>query len=154
MRIDKHLVVSMHYTLSDKTGNILDSSEENDPLCFLAGADQIIPGLEKELMGLSVGDKKQVTVSPEDGYGERDEDMIQVFNREELPDTDQLEIGEVLEFENEEGHTVEGSVLEISQENVTVDFNHPLAGETLHFQTEIIDIRKASPEEIAHGHVH
>lgn len=154
MQVEKHMVVSMHYTLTDEAGNTMDSSEENDPMTFLVGADQIIPGLERALMGLSIGDKKLVIVSPKDGYGERDEEMIQEFERSELPDADQLELEEVLEFEDEEGDTVEGSVIEITGEKVTVDFNHPLAGETLHFQTEIIDIRKASPEEIAHGHVH
>ncbi len=154
MQIEKHMVVSMHYSLSDGDGNLLDTSAGEGPLSFLCGADQIIPGLEKQLLGMHVGDKKKIVVPPAEAYGDYDEELLQKLDRKDLGDVGGLEVGETLEFENDEGHIVEGRVADINDIVVVIDFNHPLAGETLHFDIEITGIRPATAEEIAHGHVH
>ncbi|MDZ7369939.1 MAG: peptidylprolyl isomerase [candidate division KSB1 bacterium] len=154
MQIEKHMVVSMHYSLTDSEGNLLDTSEGRPPLQFLCGADQIISGLENQMLGMQVGEKKSIVVPAVEAYGEYDDELVQEWERSAFSDADQLEEGEVLEFETDDGHVVEGRIAEIDGDTVVIDFNHPLAGEELHFQVEIMDIRPATPEEIAHGHVH
>ena len=154
MQIDKHSVVSMHYTLTDHEGELFETTKGDEPITFLCGAEQILPAFEKELLGLRVGDVKQFVLAPEQGYGEYHEDLVQEWKRDQLKDLDSLEEGEVLEFEDDDGNVVEGEIVEIDGERVVIDFNHPLAGEELHYQIEITDIRSATAEEIAHGHVH
>ncbi|RPI02833.1 MAG: peptidylprolyl isomerase [Calditrichaeota bacterium] len=154
MQIENQMVVSLHYTLTDQNGNILDSSDRDEPLSFLTGAEQIIPGLEKEILGMKLGEKKRVVVMPEEAYGERDERMVQEIKKKMIPHAERLQVGEVLQGEGDDGHLIEGHILEVNENSVIIDFNHPLAGEILHFDTEIIHFRPASAEEIEHGHVH
>ncbi len=154
MVIEKDKVVAFNYKLTLDSGEVVDSSEGRDPLSFLVGAGQIIPGLEDEMIGMQVGDTKEVKVEPEKGYGEKDDRLVQTINRSQVPDSVDLELDMVLRGQSESGEVVEGKVVGLEDDSVEIDFNHPLAGEPLTFDIEIVDIREASPEEISHGHAH
>lgn len=153
MTITNHSVVSFHYTLTDDQGNQLDSSIGKDPLTYLHGAGNIIPGLEKELEGKSVGDKLQVTVAPEEAYGIVHDGMIQQVPREAFGENQDLAVGMRFEAQTDQG-PVSVVITNVSDTQVTVDGNHPLAGKTLNFDVSIEEIRDASPEEKDHGHAH
>jgi len=154
MQIQNNHVVSMHYTLTLESGETVDTSVEREPLQFLTGQQQIIPGLEREIMNLQPGDKKSVKVAPEDGYGLVNEDLTQTVGREQIPADVELKEGLALTGQNAEGQQFQVVVKSFNDAEVELDMNHPLAGETLHFDIEIIDVRPATPEEIDHGHVH
>lgn len=145
-------VVGFTYVLKDSSGTILDESLQ-EPLEYLHGYENIVPGLEAALEGLSVGDKTEAVVLPEDGYGIWEEQLIQPFPKDAFPDDLELKVGLELESETEEGAIIL-RVKEILEDEVLMDGNHPLAGETLHFSVTIKSIRPALPEEISHGHVH
>lgn len=158
--VEDNVVVTMNYSLSID-GEVVDSSEgeDNDPIIFLQGAGQIISGLEKSIYGLKVGDKKSVTVDPNDGYGEVDPESIVEVPKDEFPKDFPLELGVEItvnaDDEDEEGEEeMEATIVAVNESTVTLDFNHPLAGKTLKFDVHIIDIREATTEEIEHGHVH
>lgn len=150
---DDH-VVTIHYTLKDESGEIVDSSEGMDPLVYLQGAENIVPGLEQALVGKQVGDKLSVTVQPKDGYGELIPELCQVVSIDMFQGVDELEIGQMFETESAEGYPMIVTITEISEGNVTIDANHPLAGQVLNFAVEVVDVREASEEELEHGHVH
>lgn len=148
-------VVSLDYTLRLEDGEVVDSSSGREPLEFIQGQGQIIPGLEKELYGMEEGDEKAVTVTPEEGYGERQADRVQTIPRNAFPDDMELEAGmQVRLQDSNSGQVYEAFVEEIHPENVILDFNHPLAGETLHFDVKIAGVREATDEELSHGHAH
>jgi FKBP-type peptidyl-prolyl cis-trans isomerase SlyD len=153
MKIAKDAVVSMHYKLTDNDGNVLDSSEGSDPLVYLQGHRNIIPGLETQMKGKAVGDKFTAKVDPSQGYGEVNPALVQQVPKTNFPDPDQIQIGMQFQTMTEQGPIVL-TVKELHDDAVTVDGNHPLAGVALNFDVEITDIRAASEEEIAHGHVH
>lgn len=150
---DKH-VVSMHYTLTDAGGNVLDSSQGSDPLSYLHGAGNIIPGLEKALAGKVEGDSLQVKVEPAEAYGELDPDLVQVIDRQAFQGVESVEVGMAFEAQGAEGQVRRIVVKEVNGDQVTVDANHPLAGQALHFDVQVTGVRAASEEELAHGHVH
>jgi FKBP-type peptidyl-prolyl cis-trans isomerase SlyD len=153
--VQKDDVVSIEYTLTDDQGNVIDTSEGAEPLEYLHGHQNIIPGLEKEIEGMSVGEKKHVVIQPEDAYGPRHEGATQIIPKEAFPPDMEVEVGMGLQMrDTQTGQIYEVYVSEILPEGVVVDFNHPLAGETLHFDVKVVDIRPATPDEIAHGHVH
>lgn len=153
--VQQDTVVAIDYTLTDSQGNVIDSSEGAEPLEYLHGHSNLIPGLEKELTGMSVGESKQVTVAPEDAYGPRHENATQIIPNDAFPPDMEVEPGMALEMrDTTTGQVFEVFVTEIRPEGVVVDFNHPLAGETLNFDVKVVDIRPATPDEIAHGHVH
>ncbi len=155
MQIANDKVVTMHYKLSLGSGEILDSSfERNAPFSFIAGHNQIIPGLEKSLMGMKAGDKKAIEVQPDEGYGERDDNLVQIVPREQIPEEIELFEGKVLQAQGPQGVPLEVTVVKVTDEEVTIDMNHPLAGQTLHFDVEIMEVRDATPEELEHGHTH
>lgn len=155
MQIANDKVVTMHYKLSLSNGEILDSSfERNAPFSFLAGHNQIIPGLEKSIIGLKTGDKKTVDVQPGEAYGERDDNLVQIVPRNQIPEEIELFEGKVLQAQGPQGVPMEVTVVKVDNEEVTIDMNHPLAGQTLHFDVEIIGVRDATPEELEHGHTH
>ncbi len=147
-------VVSLAYTLRLANGEVIDFSEADDPLEYLHGADNIIPGLEKELTGLEVGESKDVEVDPEEGYGVYDPEDVEVIEREMLPKNLPLKLGMVLAISDDEGNLSEAIVREISPKTVTLDFNHPLAGQKLFFSVKVVDVREATEDELAHGHPH
>ena len=149
---DQH-VVRIHYTLTDDTGDVLDSSSGGEPLTYLHGSGSIIPGLERELSGKRVGDTLNVRVEPADGYGEHREELVQAVPKSAFEGMEKIEPGMRFEASGPEGsQTVR--VTEVSHDTATVDANHALAGEVLIFEVEIIEVRAAEPEEIEHGHVH
>jgi FKBP-type peptidyl-prolyl cis-trans isomerase SlyD len=150
---DKH-VVSIHYTLTDDDGETLDSSAGRDPLMYLHGASNIIPGLESALTGKDVGDKVQVTVEPADAYGEVDAELVQRVPREAFEGIEQIEPGMQFEARSPEGGSQVVVVKEVADDGVVIDGNHPLAGQTLHFDVSVEEVRAATDEEVAHGHVH
>jgi FKBP-type peptidyl-prolyl cis-trans isomerase SlyD len=154
MTIEKDKVVSFHYTLKLDSGEVADSSENREPLNFLVGNGQIIPGLETEMIGMSTGDKKVVTVQPEDAYGKKDPGLVQTVGRENIPDSINIKVGERLQGQSADGHVVQGEIVSLDEKSVDIDFNHPLADEVLTFDIEIVDVREASAEELSHGHAH
>ncbi|MDX2051777.1 MAG: peptidylprolyl isomerase [Polyangiaceae bacterium] len=145
-------VVSILYVLTLSDGRQVDSSGVDDPLEYLHGHDNIVPGLERKLEGRAVGDKLKVTVAPVDGYGDVEPDGVQTMPKDAFPPG--VEVGMQLAMEDDEGDTVSLWVKEVTKDNVVIDFNHPLAGQTLHFDVEVVGVREASPEELEHGHVH
>jgi len=147
------VVVSLDYTLK-VDGEVVDSSEGMEPLQFIQGKGEIIHGLESELYGLSVGDRKEVKVSPEQGYGAIDPENYTDIPRSDFPPEIPLEVGTELEMTDQDGEVYDARILSVDVENVHLDFNHPLAGKNLNFSVEVVDLRPASPEELAHGHVH
>ncbi len=153
MNISKDCVVSIHYTLTDDQNKTLDSSSGSDPLVYLHGSGNIIPGLEEALEGRKKGDKFKVMIPPEKAYGVRSEKMKQEVPRDQFPDPEELKVGMVFQVDSPSGPMVL-NVVEIKKDSVVVDANHPLAGTTLHFDVEVEGIRNATDEEKAHGHVH
>ncbi|CAA0124532.1 FKBP-type peptidyl-prolyl cis-trans isomerase SlyD [BD1-7 clade bacterium] len=147
-------VVSIHYTLTNVDGEVLDSSEGSDPLQYLHGAGNIIPGLENALVGKQVGEKVDVTVKPEDAYGESMEEMIQEVPREMFQGVDEIEVGMMFQTQSPDGQAQMVTVAAVNDETVTIDANHPLAGQTITFAVEIAEVRESSEEERSHGHVH
>ena len=154
MIIKKYSVASIHYTLTDDDKNQLDSSDEKNPLTYLHGAGGIIPGLETELTGKSVGDKFKVTVTPEEGYGLLNPELLQDMPLSAFEGIADLSEGMQLQAEDENGNSQMIVVRTIKNDVVTIDGNHPLAGQTLHFDVSVASIRAATPEELDHGHVH
>ncbi len=153
MQAANQTVVSIDYTLTDDEGEVLDSSEAGAPLVYLHGADNIIPGLETALTGKSKGDALKVVVSAEDGYGEYDDSLVAEVERDRFPGADEIELGDQFQANTPDGPRMV-TVIGIDDEAITIDANHPLAGETLHFDVKIVDVRAATKEEIQHGHVH
>jgi len=155
MEIKPNTVVSFHYTAKDReTGEIYDSSfQRGEPIKVLIGANQIIPGLERRLLGLAKGQEAVVEVPAEEAYGERNPELIQVLPREFFEGIE-LQKGLHLQMRTPEGHTVYLVVVDFDENSVTVDMNHPLAGRDLVFEIKIEDVREATPEELAHGHAH
>jgi len=147
------VVVTMAYKLT-VDGEVLDESSADDALHFLQGHRNIIPGLESQLSGMKVGESKQVVVPAESGYGAVDKSAIDDILLSEFPEEVKPEVGMELEVKDKEGNEMFGKVLSIQAETVTMDFNHPLAGKELHFDVKIVDLRQATAEELAHGHVH
>jgi len=145
-------VISFHYTLTDPDGQQLDSSQGQDPMSFLEGVGQIIPGLESALGKMSPGDKKQVKVAAKDAYGDRNEDHVFKVPIDKMP-TREIKVGERFRAGDEE-RTAVVTVTEVEGDTVTLDGNHPLAGVDLTFDVEVTEIRDATEVELAHGHVH
>jgi len=153
MQVQNDHVVSIDYTLKNDAGEVMDSSESTGPLAYLHGHQNIIPGLEKALDDKSVGDSFTVSIEPAEAYGERDENAIQTVPRSMFQGVDEIEPGMRFQAQTEGGVTVV-TVKEVNGDEITLDANHELAGETLHFDVEVKDVRPASEEEIEHGHVH
>ncbi len=149
MQISKHKVASIHYTLTDNDGNVLDSSAGREPLVYIQGIGNLIPGMEEGLEGKSTGDKFNIKVSPEKGYGVKDEALQQSVPRSAFGDQD-VRVG--MQFQTNQGGIV--TVTKVGLSEVTVDANHPLAGVELNFDVEVLDIRLATQEELDHGHAH
>ncbi|HID50227.1 MAG TPA: peptidylprolyl isomerase [Chromatiales bacterium] len=153
MQIADNTVVRLDYTLKDDKGDILDRSSDGE-FVYLHGGQNIIPGLENALTGKSSGDELTVSVSPEEGYGERNEAMIQEVPRDMFEAGQEIEVGMQFHVESPEGDMITVTVTAVDDTGVTVDGNHPLAGLNLNFEVRVVDVRAATEEEIAHGHVH
>ena len=153
MQVDKDKVVTFHYHLTDPQGNAIDSSHEREPLAILFGHGAIIPGLEQAIAGHVAGDRFDVTVPPEQGYGARRDDHTQRVPKKYFRDADHLKPGMITVLRTEGGYR-QVTVLKVGSSVVDVDLNHPMAGQTLHFAIEVVDVRDATAEELEHGHVH
>ncbi|MBN8481809.1 MAG: peptidylprolyl isomerase [Xanthomonadales bacterium] len=153
MQIAERTVASFHYTLTNDAGEVLDSSQGREPLTYLHGASNIVPGLEAQMAGHVAGDRFAADVAATDGYGEHVPELVQIVPRAAFAGVDDLEVG--MQFQAQTGQgAIPVVVTAIEGDDVTVDGNHPLAGETLHFAIEIVEVREASVEEVLHGHVH
>lgn len=153
MKIGENKVVQMHYTLKNDGGDVLDTSEGQDPLTYIHAEGAIIPGLFKAITGKRVGEKISAVVKPEEGYGSQDDGLIQKIPRDAFKGMEDLAVGIKVQADTDHGIQI-ATVTVITDDEVTIDLNHPLAGVTLHFDVEITDVRKATEEEISHGHVH
>ena len=153
MTISDNKVVQMHYELKNDDGIVLDSSKGKEPLAYLHGNGNLIPGLEKELADKAKGDKIQAVIQPQDAYGNFDEQKIFKVGRNQFQGEGELTVGMQIQAQAD-GRTEVGTVEKIEGEEVTLNFNHPLAGQTLHFDVEVMDVREATEEELSHGHVH
>lgn len=161
MKIEKSKVVSLTYKLTenDANGQVIEEVQEQHPFVFLFGHGNLIPGFENNVSGKEIGETFSFTVSPEEGYGVYEEANvaelpITIFMRDGKVDNEILKVGNIIPLQDNEGHVFQGTVKKIGLEQVSMDFNHPLAGKTLFFDGKVVDIRDASEEELAHGHVH
>lgn len=152
MEIQKDRVVSIDYMLKDDQGAMIDRSE-GEPLVYLHGNDNIIPGLEKHLAGKKAGDKVNCVIAPADAYGEHDEEMVFTVSKKDFAESDKIEIGMQFQTQEEGGMRVV-TVVGIEGDEVKIDANHPLAGKSLHFDVTVKEVREATAEELEHGHVH
>ena len=153
MQIADKTVVSIHYTLTNTDGETLDSSLGQDPLVYLHGSNNIIAGLEAALLGKSAGDSLQVSVEPGDGYGELRDELVQEVDRSAFQGVDEIDVGMQFMAQTPWGEQPV-TVVKVEGDNITLDGNHPLAGQVLTFDVEVVEIREASAEELDHGHVH
>lgn len=153
MEITDGTVVAMDYALKDDEGTVLDQSQPDQPLTYLHGHKNIIPGLESALTGKTVGDTVDVRVAPEDGYGEPNPALEQVVPRDRFQGIESLEVGMQFQASTDQG-PISVRVVKVEDDDITVDGNHPLAGKHLNFNVTIQDIRAGTEEEIAHGHIH
>jgi FKBP-type peptidyl-prolyl cis-trans isomerase SlyD len=153
-KIDEGKVVDLVYSLKNDEGEILDEADRESPFTYLHGGQQIVPGLEKALIGLMIGDKKKVVVSPEEGYGELNPELKLTVARTQFPESLEVEPGMQFEAQTPDGHGVVFTVESLEGDKVHIDGNHPLAGQTLHFEVEVLSMRDATKEELEHGHAH
>lgn len=153
LMIGNNSVVGINYTLTNDAGEVMDSSEGRGPLVYLHGAHNLIPGLEAQLTGKTVGASFKATIAPADAYGETDPALVQTLPREMFRGVDNIEVGMGFTAQGPQGqqHIV---VTAVEGDQVTIDGNHPMAGKTLHFDVEVVSVREATEEEIDHGHVH
>jgi FKBP-type peptidyl-prolyl cis-trans isomerase SlyD len=153
VQIEKNRVVMLHYTLRDEHGTVLDSSSGRNPMSYLHGKGNLILGLEQALAGKTAGEKLDVTVPPELGYGRRDERLVQILPRGKFAEDVELVPGMQVRASGPQGARMV-TITNVERDFVTIDANHPLAGRTLYFSVEVTEVRKATHEEVAHGHVH
>jgi FKBP-type peptidyl-prolyl cis-trans isomerase SlyD len=153
VQIEKNRVVMLHYTLRDEHGTVLDSSSGRNPMSYLHGKGNLIPGLEQALTGRTAGEKLDVTVPPEQGYGRRDERLVQILPRGKFAEDVELVPGMQVSASGPQGARLV-TITSVERDFVAIDANHPLAGRTLYFSVEVTEVRKATREEVAHGHVH
>ena len=154
MKISNGSVVSIDYILRGDDGEVIDTSEGDEPLLYLQGVGQIVPGLETALEGKAVGDALKVSVPPEEGYGPWSADQVLQVERGRLPDDAEPAVGMELSGAGPHGEPIHLRVTGVEGETVTLDANHPLAGKTLHFEVTVRAVRAATPDELSHGHAH
>ncbi len=148
-------VVSIHFTLTADDGSVIDQSSGGDPMSYLHGVNQIVPGLENALTGKAVGEKLKVQLKPEEAYGMREDEAMQTVDRGMFPPEEELTIGLTFQAESPDSpNPIMGRIVQMEGDQVTVDFNHPLAGMNLNFDVEIVSLRAATDEEKSHGHAH
>jgi FKBP-type peptidyl-prolyl cis-trans isomerase SlyD len=152
MQIESKKVVTIAYTLKDEAGEVIDTSVGGEPLLYVHGMGSLVPGLEKALDGRSVGDRFSVVLTPEEGYGKRDESLIRKIPIRKLPDG-KAAVGSRVRVQTDQGPAML-LVTAVRGDYATVDPNHPLSDKTLHFDVEVVGVRDATPEELEHGHAH
>lgn len=156
MKISGNKAVAISYTLRNAEGVILDQATTERPLAYLHGVGMMLPAFEAALEGKAAGDMVKPVLSPEEGYGVRQEEAVQMLQKEifaEAP-AEVMVVGKTLHMQDQDGNPIPGTIVEITDEGVRMDFNHPLAGVELHFEVMVMEVRDATQEELAHGHVH
>lgn len=153
MIIEKNTVVSLDYTLTNTNGDVLDTSKGRNPLTYLHGVGALIPGLENQIKGLQKGDAKVVNVEAEEAYGQYNDELLHVVPKSGFQGEEEMQVGMQVELDSEQGPML-AVISKIEDDQVTLDLNHPLAGQALNFDIQIVDVRTATADEIAHGHVH
>lgn len=153
MKVAKETVVTLNYTLKNSEGLLIDTSEGREPLVYLHGVGGLIPGLEAELEGMGASEKKQVVIQPEDAYGTRREELMHIVPKSGFTGDEEMQVGMQVQLETEQGPAI-ATIAKIEGEEVTLDMNHPLADMILHFDVEVVGVRAAEAEELAHGHAH
>ena len=153
MQIAANKVATIAYTLKDSDGTLIDQADKNSPFAFIQGIGNIIPGLETALEGKAAGDNINVTIEPTNGYGERDDSMLQTMSKDMFEGVDDVTPGMQFHAQTAQGMSVV-TVTQVEGNDVTIDGNHPLAGVTLNFDVDVIEVRDASEEELDHGHAH
>lgn len=153
MNITKHKVATLTYVLKDNDGTIIDQADEQQPFAYIQGTDGIIPGLESALEGKSAGDNLKVSIDPEQGYGARNDSLVQVVPLDMFQGVDKVETGMQFHAETNQGVNVV-TVTKVDGDQVSIDGNHPLAGVTLNFDVTVLEVRDATAEELDHGHAH
>ncbi len=154
MSLELNKVISFNYVLKDEEGTVLDTTENKAPLTFLSGSNQILPKLEEAFDGMIIGGKKNVKIDAANAYGEYDGKAIQNLKKEQFPPEAKLETGMRYVANSPEGGQIPFVITEVKENDITADFNHPLAGKNLEFDVELVDVRDATAEEMQHGHVH
>ena len=154
LTVDNDMVVTVDYILTLDDGAEVENTRKGLAMRFLAGHDEILPALEDALFGLAVGDETNVTIAPDDAYGDYDPDAFEEVPIDALPANENIEPGMPIGVQDESGEMYQAFVSEVRPDIIVLDFNHPLAGETLHFQVKVIDLRPATAEELDHGHAH
>ena len=154
MQISSQKVATIAYTLTDDQGTELDSSKDGEPLAYIQGIGNLIPGLEDALEGKSGGDELSVSIQPEQAYGKRDEELLQAVPRAHFDGVDELQVGMQFRASSEDGDERVVTVVEVGDDQVAIDGNHPLAGQILNFEVKVVEVRDATQEELDHGHVH
>ncbi len=153
MAIGANKVVTLNYKLSDDQGNVIQTTEK-EPFVYLSGNNQILPKLEEQVNGMLIGGKKNIELNSSEAYGDYDEKAVQQVKKEEFPEGSELKEGMEYMAHTPDGKPIPFVIKEVKDEEVTIDFNHPLAGRNLNFDVELVDVRDATPEELEHGHAH
>jgi len=153
VKISDKKVGIIHYTLKNNNGDTLDSSEGKPPLAYIQGMKNLIPGMEKALEGKIAGDQFNIVIPPADAYGLRNEELVSEVPLTNFPEKSEVKVGVQFQTETDDGPKI-AQIIKIDNETATVDLNHPLANQTLHFKVEIIEVRDATDDELSHGHVH
>ncbi len=153
MKIEDGKVAMIHYSLKNESGETIDSTQNAQPMGYLHGHNNLMPGLEKALNGKDEGEKFAVSLAPEDAFGPHDDKHVRQIPKDQFDNLDELKVGMHLQVKSPQGSQIV-TVKAVTEENVTVDFNHPLAGQTLHFDIEVLEVRDATAEELEHGHIH
>ena len=154
MAITQNKVVTMNFTLTDDYGNVLDSTDTGGSFSYISGGNMVLPKLEEAVNGMLIGTKKSLKLNAADGYGNYNEDALQVVGKENFPEDFVLEVGMEYIASNPDGVQMPFTITKVDGEEITIDFNHPLAGINLNFNIELVDVRDATAEELNHGHVH
>jgi FKBP-type peptidyl-prolyl cis-trans isomerase SlyD len=154
MQITANKVAVIHYSLKDSKKELIETSIGNEPLAYLHGAANLISGLEDALEGKKAGDKFSVTVGCAEAYGDYDKELVEVVPKSDFENQEELEVGKEFQYDDEDGNIFHVRILKVDADNVTVDGNHPLAGQDLSFDIEVLSVRDATDEELEHGHVH
>ncbi len=153
MIIENNKAVSINYVLTNDNGEVLDSTQHQSPMVYLHGAQNILPALEKALEGKTLKGRARTKISPEEGYGEYIEELVQTIPLDSFPNSDKIKVGTQFQLDTSKGPKL-ATITEVGENDFTLDMNHPLAGQTLHFDVEVVDIRDATAEEIESGHIH
>ena len=155
MKIENKKVVEIEYEIKSGTGELIDSSKDHEEnLTYIHGIGNLIPGLENALTGMGVGEEKKVSIKAADAFGKREDDLIQTAKRSDFPEDTELKVGEAFYTYDNKGQAISFTIKSINGEDITIDYNHPLAGIDIEAWVKVVDIRDATEEEIAHGHVH